>query len=187
MTARLAPRRYPGNAGVWLVVAGALLVAPHLGGVWVTVPGSPAPHATGHAGAAPPAPAAMAARAVAYARQQLGKPYVWGEEGPGAFDCSGLTWAAWRHAGLGWSRMTAAAQWHALRGRPIARGALQPGDLVFYASKAGDWRSIHHVGLYVGSGWMVEAPYPGAMVRQVPLRTRGWFGATRPSFKGGGR
>jgi cell wall-associated NlpC family hydrolase len=183
--ARLAPRRHPGNAGVWLLVAGALLVAPHLGGVSVTVPGSPAQHATSHAGAAPPPSAGMAARAVAYARQQLGKPYRWGEEGPSAFDCSGLTWAAWRHAGLGWSRMTAADQWHTLRGRPAPRGALQPGDLVFYADHTGNWRSIHHVGLYVGSGRMVEAPYPGAPVRQIPLRTRGWFGAARPPVKGG--
>jgi peptidoglycan DL-endopeptidase CwlO len=182
--ARPAPRRHHGNAGVWLLVAGALLVAPHLGGVSVTVPGSPAPHARRPAIIAPPpVRSGMAARAVAYARQQLGKPYAWGDEGPGSFDCSGLTWAAWRHAGLGWSRMTAAGQWSALRGRAVPRGALKPGDLVFYADDAGDWRSIRHVALYVGSRRMVEAPYPGAPVRQVPLRTRGWFGAARP---GGG-
>jgi cell wall-associated NlpC family hydrolase len=127
----------------------------------------------------------MAARAVAYARSQLGKPYVWGEQGPSSFDCSGLTWAAWRHAGLGWDRMTAAGQWQALRGHPIGRGALKPGDLVFYAHDPGDWRSIHHVGLYAGSGRMVGAPYPGALVRQVPLRTRGWFAAAHPSAGGG--
>jgi cell wall-associated NlpC family hydrolase len=178
--ARPAPRRHHGNAGVWLLVAGALLVAPHLGGVSVTVPGSPAPHAKRPAIIAPPSSVRMAARAVAYARQQLGKPYAWGDEGPGSFDCSGLTWAAWRHAGLGWERMTAAGQWYALRGQTVPRGALKPGDLVFYADDAGDWRSIHHVGLYVGAGRMVEAPSSGALVRQVPLRTHGWFGATRP-------
>jgi cell wall-associated NlpC family hydrolase len=182
--ARPAPRRHRGNAGVWLVVAGALLVAPHLGGVSVTVPGSPAPHAKSYAGAALPAARwSMAARAVAYARQQLGKPYGWGDEGPGLFDCSGLTWAAWRHAGLGWRRMTAAEQWYALRGRAVPRGALKPGDLVFYADTGGDWRSIQHVGLYVGSGRMVEAPYSGALVRVAPIARGGWFGAARP---GGG-
>jgi cell wall-associated NlpC family hydrolase len=183
---RPLPRQRRSNAGVWLVVAGALLVAPHLGGISVTVPGSPAPHGKSRVAAAPPpAPAGMAARAVAYARRQLGKPYVWGDEGPGSFDCSGLTWAAWQHAGLSWSRMTAANQWYTLRGQALGRGALKPGDLVFYAYNAGDWRSIHHVGLYIGSGWMVEAPYSGALVRQVPLRTRGWFGAARPSAGGG--
>jgi cell wall-associated NlpC family hydrolase len=181
--ARPAPRRHHGNAGVWLVVAGALLVAPHLGGVSVAVPGSPVPHAKRPAIIAPPSSVRMAARAVAYARQQLGKPYVWGDEGPSSFDCSGLTWAAWHHAGLGWSRMTAADQWHALRGRAVPRGALKPGDLVFYADDAGDWRSIRHVGLYVGSGRTVEAPYPGALVRVAPIARRGWFGAARP---GGG-
>jgi len=182
--ARPAPRRH-GNAGVWLLVAGALLLAPRLGGISVTSPGPPA-HGKGHVAAAPPpAPGGMATRAVAYARSQLGKPYVWGDEGPSSFDCSGLTWAAWRHAGLGWSRMTAAGQWQTLRGQRIARGALKPGDLVFYADHTGDWRSIHHVGLYVGSGWMVEAPYSGVLVRQVPLRTGGWFAAARPSAGGG--
>jgi peptidoglycan DL-endopeptidase CwlO len=182
--ARPVPRRHRG--GVWLLVAGALLLAPHLDDSSVTVPGSPAPHGKGRVAAAPPpAPAGMAAQAVAYAHRQLGKPYGWGDAGPSSFDCSGLTWAAWRHAGLGWDRMTAAGQWQALRGQTIARGALQPGDLVFYADNTGDWRSIHHVGLYVGSGQMVEAPHPGALVRQVPLRTRGWFAAARPSVKGG--
>jgi peptidoglycan DL-endopeptidase CwlO len=183
--ARPLPRRHRG--GVWLLVAGALLVAPHLGDSSATAPGSPAPHGKRYVAAAypPAAPVGMAARAVAYARSQLGKPYVWGEQGPSSFDCSGLTWAAWRHAGLGWDRMTAAGQWQALRGQPVGRGAFKPGDLVFYAHDPGDWRSIHHVGLYVGSGRMVEAPYPGALVRQVPLRTRGWFAAAHPSAGGG--
>jgi peptidoglycan DL-endopeptidase CwlO len=180
------PLRRRRRGGVGLLVAGALLLAPHPGDSSGTAPGSPAPYGNGHLAAAPPpAPVGMAARAVAYARRQLGKPYAWGDEGPSSFDCSGLAWAAWRHAGLGWDRMTAAGQWHTLRGHPVGRGALAPGDLVFYAHDQGDWRSIHHVGLYVGSGWMVEAPYPGALVRQVPLRMRGWFGAARPSVGGG--
>jgi cell wall-associated NlpC family hydrolase len=183
--ARPLPRqRRRSDAGVWLLVAGALLVAPHI--YPTKAPAAPAPHgrrpaATSNA----PVPSDMAGRAVAYARAQLGKPYVRGDEGPAAFDCSGLTWAAWRYAGLAWRRMTAADQWRTLRRHHADRATLQPGDLVFYADNAGDWRSIHHVAVYAGHGQMIEAPYPGALVRQVPLRTRGWFGAARPTVRGG--
>ena len=82
---------------------------------------------------------ARAARAVAYALAQRGKPYRWGAEGPLAFDCSGLTWAAWRAAGVTIPR-TAAGQ---LAGLPRVRGRLQPGDLLIYATAArpaGMWR-----------------------------------------------
>jgi cell wall-associated NlpC family hydrolase len=139
------------------------------------------PHRSGaprHLASAAGAP--MAARAVAYARSQLGKPYQWGAEGPGSFDCSGLAWAAWRHAGLGWERMTAAGQWQALHAHEVARSALRPGDLVFFAWRLGDWRSIHHVGLYVGRGLMVEAPRTGADIRVSSINRGGWFGAARP-------
>jgi cell wall-associated NlpC family hydrolase len=187
VTARPAPAR-PSRGGLVAVLIVAL--------VWWIDTGQPAsPHrarpagsSTRSAGTRPSAAGPpMAARAVAYARSQLGKPYVWGGNGPEAFDCSGLAGAAWRAAGLRWPDLTAAGQWRWLhdRGGDLARSQLQPGDLVFYAHDTGDWRSIHHVGLYVGAGWMVEAPYSGALVRQVPLRTRGWFGAARPSVKGG--
>jgi cell wall-associated NlpC family hydrolase len=172
-----APQRRS-SALPWLLALGAMVAAPHLDGAGASPAGRPpAIHGS-------PARSPSAGRAVAYARAQLGKPYAWGDEGPGSFDCSGLTWAAWRYAGLGWSRMTAADQWHALRDRAIPRHALQAGDLIFYAHHAGDWRSIHHVALYAGSGRMVEAPYSGALVREVPLRTRGWFGAARPGGTG---
>jgi cell wall-associated NlpC family hydrolase len=133
-----------------------------------------------HAAGAAPAASPRVSAAVAYARAQLGKPYVWGAEGPGAFDCSGLTWAAWHDAGLHWQRMTAADQWHALRAHEVPRAQLRPGDLVFFAWRLGDWRSIHHVGLYVGRGLMVEAPRPGAAVRLGSINRGGWFGAVRP-------
>jgi cell wall-associated NlpC family hydrolase len=149
----------------------------------VAQPASGARRTGGHHRAHAPAVSPEVARAVAFARAQLGKPYVWGAEGPGAFDCSGLTWAAWRAAGLGWGRMTAADQWHALRARQVSRAELRPGDLVFYAYRLGDWRSIHHVGLYVGGGRMAEAPYSGATVRLASINRGGWFGAVRP---GGG-
>jgi cell wall-associated NlpC family hydrolase len=165
------------------LLALALLVAPHagrpLGKLLGTLPSLSLP-----ATATPAAPSAAAGRAVAFARGQLGKPYRWGAEGPGSFDCSGLTWAAWQAAGLDWPRMTAADQWHTFQDRQVSRGALRPGDLVFYADNA-DWRSIHHVGLYGGQGLMIEAPYTGALVRMASIDRAGYFGAVRPAGGGG--
>ena len=117
-----------------------------------------------------------AARAVAFAMGQQGKPYQWGAEGPGAFDCSGLTWAAWRSAGVAIPR-TAAGQ---LAGLPRVRGRLQPGDLVIYRSRG---PSRRHVAMVVGPGRMVEAPGRGIPVRATSLRP-GYLGAVRP---GGGQ
>jgi len=113
-----------------------------------------------------------AARAVAFALAQRGKPYQWGAEGPGAFDCSGLTWAAWRAAGVTIPR-TAAGQ---LAGLPRVRGRLQPGDLAVYDS---DGPSRRHVAMVVGGGRMVEALRAGVPVRVTGLRG-GWLGAVRP-------
>jgi cell wall-associated NlpC family hydrolase len=119
---------------------------------------------------------ARAAQAVGFALRQRGRPYRWGAEGPQAFDCSGLTWAAWRAAGVAIPR-TAAGQ---LAGLPRVRGQLQPGDLVIYASRG---PSRRHVAMVVGRGRMVEAPGRGIPVRSTSLR-RGYLGAVRP---GGGR
>ena len=115
---------------------------------------------------------ARAARAVAFALRQRGKPYRWGAEGPGAFDCSGLTWAAWRSAGVTIPR-TAAGQ---LAGLPRARGRLRPGDLVIYRSTGPTGR---HVAMVVGRGRIVEALGRGVPVRSTSLR-RGYLGAVRP-------
>jgi cell wall-associated NlpC family hydrolase len=119
---------------------------------------------------------ARAAQAVGFALRQRGKPYRWGAEGPQAFDCSGLTWAAWRTAGVAIPR-TAAGQ---LAGLPRVRGRLQPGDLVIYASSGPSHR---HVAMVVGRGRMVEALGRGIPVRSTNIR-RGYLGAVRP---GGGR
>jgi cell wall-associated NlpC family hydrolase len=119
---------------------------------------------------------ARAAQAVAFALRQRGKPYRWGAEGPAAFDCSGLTWAAWRTAGVTIPR-TAAGQ---LARLPRVRGRLQPGDLVIYPSRG---PSRRHVALVVGRGRMVEAHGRNIPVRSTSIR-RGYLGAVRP---GGGR
>ena len=115
---------------------------------------------------------ARAARAVAFALGQRGKPYRWGADGPGAFDCSGLTWAAWRAAGVTIPR-TAAGQ---LAGLHRARGQLRPGDLLIYHT---DGPSRRHVAMVVGRGRMVEALGRGIPVRSASLRG-GYLGAVRP-------
>jgi hypothetical protein len=117
-------------------------------------------------------PSPRAARAVAYALRQRGKPYRWAAEGPEAFDCSGLTSAAWRAAGVSIPR-TAAGQ---LADLPRVGGRLHPGDLVIYPSRG---PSRRHVALVVDRGRMVEAPGRGLPVRLVRLRG-GWLGAVRP-------
>lgn len=135
-----------------------------------------------YAAPAPNSPAAVpgsaAQTAIAFARAQLGTPYVWGGDGPaeGGFDCSGLTKAAYAAAGITIPRV-AHDQYRA--GPKVPYGApLQPGDLVFYGTAA----DIHHVGLYIGDGLMIDAPRPGALVRQTRFRWVGddYYGATRP-------
>ncbi|MBB1252851.1 C40 family peptidase [Streptomyces sp. OF3] len=108
----------------------------------------------------PPPAAGRAAQAISYARGALGKPYVWGATGPNSFDCSGLTQAAWRSAGVSLPRTTY-TQVNA--GRRISRDQLAPGDLVFFYS------GLTHVGLYVGNGQMIHAPRPGTPVRYAPI------------------
>ncbi|MER5179552.1 NlpC/P60 family protein [Streptomyces sp. NPDC002896] len=116
------------------------------------------------------APNSRAAAAVSYAYRALGRPYVWGATGPNAFDCSGLTQAAYRSAGVSLPRTTY-AQIDA--GRRIPRSELRPGDLVFFYS------GVSHVGIYVGSGRMIHAPNPSAPVRIAPIDQMPFAGATR--------
>ncbi|MEU6057610.1 C40 family peptidase [Streptomyces sp. NPDC047097] len=118
----------------------------------------------------PPGDGSRAAAAVAFAYGALGKPYVWGATGPASFDCSGLTQAAWRSAGVALPRTTYT---QIGAGRRVGRGELAPGDLVFFYS------GISHVGLYIGGGRMIHAPRPGAPVRVAPIDEMPWAGATR--------
>jgi peptidoglycan DL-endopeptidase CwlO len=119
-----------------------------------------------------PAPSPAAARAVAAAKSQLGVPYVWASERPGiSFDCSGLTKWAWGQAGVSMAHYTV-SQFNAFPKVPMH--ALQPGDLVFFG---GD---LHHMGMYVGGGMMIEAPYTGANVRYSSIHGGDYAGAARP-------
>ena len=133
---------------------------------------APAPAAT--------APSPAAAEAVSYALAQIGTPYRWGGETPGVgFDCSGLTQAAWAAAGIALPR-TSEAQWSGLPHVPLDQ--LQPGDLVFFNPGEFIAGLPGHVGIYIGSGEMVDAPHTGATVRIENLAT--WptpFGAARPT------
>ena len=106
-----------------------------------------------------PAPSSGASAAIAYARAQIGKPYVYAGAGPGSFDCSGLTMMAWAQGGVSMSHGSQ-SQWASFPKVPIP--SLQPGDLVFFGSSG---PSNHHVGLYIGGGTMIEAPHTGAYVR----------------------
>ncbi|MGX1881248.1 NlpC/P60 family protein [Streptomyces sp. NPDC055287] len=121
--------------------------------------------------AATRAPSRLGGRALAYAVRQIGKPYVWGAEGPGSFDCSGLTSQAWAHAGREIPR-TSQEQWRQLP--KVALPDLRPGDLVIYFPKA------THVAIYLGKGQVVQAPRPGARVKVSPIAANPVLGAVRP-------
>jgi cell wall-associated NlpC family hydrolase len=120
------------------------------------------------------APAAL--RAVRFALGQVGKPYVWGAEGPDTYDCSGLVQAAYASAGVGLPRV-ARAQYRATSPVPVA--AMIPGDLLFFGTDPANAESIHHVGIYLGNGLMVHAPTAGDVVRVAPVWWAEFFGAAR--------
>lgn len=101
----------------------------------------------------------MRAKAVEFAKKQVQarKPYVWGSEGPNAFDCSGLVYAAYRAAGLGWpnwDRLNSSLYFSYTKHVPLSQ--LEPGDLLFYSYK-GTVNTIHHITIYAGNGMMWEA------------------------------
>ncbi len=125
------------------------------------------------AGSAVAAPASgKGAQVVAFARSQIGKPYVFGATGPGSYDCSGLTMAAWRSVGVQLSR-TSQAQIN--DGVAVSRSNLQPGDLVFFYGNPPS-----HVGIYAGNGTVIHAPRPGSSVEYTKLSYMPFSGARRP-------
>ena len=109
----------------------------------------------------------QAEKAVAFAYAQLGKPYQWGATGPNSYDCSGLAQAAWAAAGVAIPRDTY-EQWAALP--HISSSAIQPGDLLYYDG-------VGHVAIYVGNGYMIDAPQTGMDVEKIPMDT-GWYAST---------
>ncbi|MEW2252857.1 NlpC/P60 family protein [Streptomyces sp. NPDC058733] len=130
-------------------------------------------------------PSKQAAGAIYFAQKKLGTPYLWGGEGTpeqgGRFDCSGLTQAAYDSVGIKLPRV-ANDQYNA--GPHPKRDELLPGDLVFFSNDPTDSRAIHHVGIYVGGGYMIDAPRTGAVIRFDPIDTKDYFGATRVTEDG---
>jgi cell wall-associated NlpC family hydrolase len=108
--------------------------------------------------------------AVAEAYRQLGKPYRWAAAGPDEFDCSGLTMWVWAKAGVSLPH-SSRAQFN--EGHHVSQNELQPGDLVFFGSP------IHHVGIYVGNGNMINAPETGDVVKVAPAFRSDYVGAVR--------
>jgi cell wall-associated NlpC family hydrolase len=114
-----------------------------------------------------------------WALNQLGRPYRWGAAGPGTYDCSGLTMEAWARAGVQLLHYTG-YQWE--EGPHVPLDQLRRGDLLFYATNTSDPGTIHHVGIYIGGGMMVDAPYTGAFVRIDSIYAPGGLiGAVRPA------
>jgi peptidoglycan DL-endopeptidase CwlO len=117
-----------------------------------------------------------ARKAVRYAYQQRGKPYVWGGTGRRGFDCSGLVQRSWRHAGVAIPRV-AADQYRRIHTH-VAEKRLQPGDLVYF-------NHLSHVGLYVGSGRFIHSPHTGSYVQVARLDDywrEHYVGAARPDW-----
>jgi peptidoglycan DL-endopeptidase CwlO len=104
-----------------------------------------------------PGPGGVAAKK---ACSLIGKPYIWAAAGPDGYDCSGLTLAAWAAAGVTLRHYT---NWQWSDTTPVSRADLRPGDLVFFFS------DLHHMGIYVGGGWMVHAPTTGDYVRMAKI------------------
>ena len=112
------------------------------------------------------------AQVAAFAKAQIGKPYVFGSTGPSSYDCSGLTYAAWKSVGVQLDR-TSQAQFG--DGVSVSQSDLQPGDLVFFYGS-----SPSHVGIYVGGGTIIHAPRPGRSVEYTKLSYMPFSGARRP-------
>jgi peptidoglycan DL-endopeptidase CwlO len=119
-----------------------------------------------------PAPAVhpQNAEVVAWLNSKIGEPYVWGGEGATGYDCSGLSMMAWRSVGVSMNHNSRAQFGQTER---IALADLEPGDLLFYGDP------IHHLGIYIGGGKMIEAPRTGLTVRIASYKRRDLIGAGR--------
>lgn len=128
------------------------------------------------------APSIQAAKAIAFAAAQIGRPYVWGGTGPSGgsvgYDCSGLMEMAYRAAGVDIPRV-ATDQYN--KGVKVELQSLQPGDLVYYGTPI----FAHHVGMYLGTvrnfGVILDAAHPGTDIRLDPMAADDLFAATRPA------
>jgi cell wall-associated NlpC family hydrolase len=138
-----------------------IVPGPSSGGYWVVdQDGTATP--LGDAEGVPPAQALLFSpvtpgdRAVLFALEQLGKPYVWGGTGPGGYDCSGLAYRSWFEATGTYIPRVANAQYHGA-GPAVPWSSLQAGDLVFWGTNPTNWQSVYHTAIYVGGSQIVEA------------------------------
>ncbi|WP_433215300.1 NlpC/P60 family protein [Dactylosporangium sp. CS-047395] len=119
-----------------------------------------------------PSVSGKAGAAVEYAKSKLNKPYKFSAAGPDAFDCSGLTMAAWAYAGVSLPH-NAKDQWYSGKVQQFKdKSQLQPGDLVFY-------NGLGHVGIYVGNNTIIHAPHTGDVVRYAPITVDSLYGYGR--------
>jgi cell wall-associated NlpC family hydrolase len=111
----------------------------------------------------------VALQAMAFAKRQIGKPYIWGGTGPKGYDCSGLQMTSYLHAGLAIPRT--AAEQYAGAGAYVPLNKAKQGDLLFYASDVSKPSTVYHVAMYVGGGLLLDAPQTGEDVQTTPLWT----------------
>lgn len=139
-------------------------------------PQPPPPPSGGGGGAPNPPPPlpnqAAAAGAIAFAYAQVGEPYLFAGSGPDAWDCSGLTKAAYASVGVYIGAHLVSSQYYTMAnaGRLVPIGQMVAGDLIFYADGGYPGGGFYHVAMYVGGGMMIEAPRPGVPVRVTPVR-----------------
>jgi cell wall-associated NlpC family hydrolase len=165
----------PAAASTVVIPPAAAAASVLAGGPSGSAPGVFAPDWAPDAGAS----ATQGDAAADWALTQLGKPYQWGAAGPGSYDCSGLAMEAWARAGVRLLHWTG-YQW--VSGPHVPLAGLRRGDLVFYAYNIADPATIHHVGIYLGYGLMVDAPYTGSFVRIDSIYAfPGLIGAVRPA------
>jgi cell wall-associated NlpC family hydrolase len=116
----------------------------------------------------------LGSKAAQWACKQIGRPYIFNTAGPKTFDCSGLTMWAWAQVGVTYLRHY--TQWQYEDTKRVTKDELQPGDLVFiYPDK-------HHMGMYVGNGWMVHAPHTGDVVRMIQMSKEPVSAFGRPKY-----
>jgi cell wall-associated NlpC family hydrolase len=115
--------------------------------------------------------ASRAGKVLKFAYDALGSPYVFGADGPGTYDCSGLTLAAYRQVGIS---LPHSARRQLAQGPQVPRSDLMPGDLVYFYS------DVHHVGIYIGNGKVIHAPQPGENVKISDMDVFPYAGASRP-------
>jgi cell wall-associated NlpC family hydrolase len=115
--------------------------------------------------------ASRAGKVLKFAYDALGSPYVFGAAGPGSYDCSGLTLAAYRQVGVS---LPHSARRQLAQGPQVPQSDLMPGDLVYFYS------DVHHVGIFIGSGKVIHAPQPGENVKISDMSVFPFAGASRP-------